>query len=78
MAVDIVRGGGGIFQQPSHTYVFFSLRFSASTEMELGEIKVVSLLGFCLDFFLWYLLTRPQYYYRYLRMLICIYIRPLF
>lgn len=53
MTVDIVPGGGGIFQQPSHTYVFFSLRFSASTEMELGEIKVVSLLGFCLDFFLW-------------------------
>lgn len=43
MTVDIVRGGGGIFQQPSHTYVFFSLRFLASTEMELGEIKVVSL-----------------------------------
>lgn len=53
MTGETLQGGGGIFHQPSHTYVFFSLRCSASTEMEFGEIKVLSLLHFCLDFFLW-------------------------
>lgn len=53
MTGETIQGGGGIFHQPGQTYVFFSLRCAASIGMELGEVKVLSLLRFCVDFFLW-------------------------